>query len=603
MDDIIQLLPDHVANQIAAGEVIQRPASAVKELLENAVDAGANQITLILKDAGRTSIQVVDNGKGMSYSDARMSFERHATSKIRSADDLFKISTKGFRGEALASIAAIAHVELRTRRPMDELGNRLEIEGSEVKAQEHIQHNEGTSISVKNLFYNVPARRNFLKGDKVELRHVIDEFERVALAHPDRIFRFFHNEVELFHLPEGNLRQRLVNVFGKNLNDKLVPVEEDAHFMKISGYVVKPIGAKRKRGEQFFFVNQRFIKSGFLHHAVSDAFKELLAPDQYPGYFLFLDVDPAFIDVNIHPTKTEIKFEDEHSVHAVLRSAVKKSLGQYNIAPTLDFNIDPEMAHMNFGNRNMPNAPTIEINPNYNPFNSSESNGNGHAAYQKPNASGWENLFPPSEDEWQEQEELPLEGESGQARSKLLYQMDEKYILTHLKSGMLAIHQQRAHERILFEQFQKTLSSQSPLSQQLLFEQTLSFSAGDSEIIRSRMGDLSALGFDIEEFGSRDFVVRGVPSGVDVRSLQRAFDEMLEAWSNQKDKAGTEHIDRLARTAAAGACIKKGQALSYEEMEHLIDELFACQMPYVSPGGKPTVITISTEDLDKQFNA
>ncbi len=461
MSDIIHLLPDSVANQIAAGEVVQRPASAVKELMENALDAGSASIKLIVKDAGKTLIQVIDSGCGMSETDARMSFERHATSKIRKADDLFAIRTMGFRGEALASIAAIAQVELKTKRIGDEVGVMIEIDGSEVKNQEACSCSEGTSISVKNLFYNVPARRNFLKTDSVELRHIIDEFQRVAIPNPQVAFTLHHNNTEIFNLPIGNLKQRLMAVFGSSYNSRLIPVEENTGIVKIKGFVIKPDFAKKTRGEQFFFLNKRFIKNAYLHHAVQSAFEQLLPHDSFASYFLMLDVDPKTIDINIHPTKTEVKFEDEKAIYAFLRSTVKKSLGQFNIAPSLDFN---QEAHL----YNMPlkpadgiyRQPTIKVDENYNPFKTEGATSQKSSERELSNKANWEKMYSrhadnqlefeiKKDEETQQTIHTDWDNELHESNKKATYQLHNKYILSHIKTGFMVIDQQGAHERIL----------------------------------------------------------------------------------------------------------------------------------------------------------
>ncbi len=486
MADIIQLLPDHVANQIAAGEVVQRPASVVKELLENAIDAEATSIQLIIKDAGKTIIQVIDNGKGMSDTDARLSFERHATSKIRSAEELFSIHTKGFRGEALASIAAIAHVELKTKRESEELGTRIEIEGSIVKSQEVTVTPKGTSIAVKHLFFNIPARRNFLKSNNVELRHIIDEFHRVALAHPDIAFSMINNGSETFNLPESNYRQRVVNIFGGKTNEKLVPVEEETEVLKISGFVGKPEFAKRSKNEQFFFVNDRFIKSPYLNHAINAAYEGLLKDGSYPSYFLKLTVDPKTIDINIHPTKTEIKFDDEHTLYAIIRSAVKHSLGQFNVAPVLDFdrdnNLDTPYAYKDKNT----STPTIEVDRSFNPFQSESPSGKSgvlSSKFKKESTASWESLYVGLESKGTktevdfsnlefesdpEKQEL-FSDDSAMSQGQTTYQFHNKYIISPIKSGMIVMDQHRAHSRVLYEGFLKQLTVKEATSQQLLF--------------------------------------------------------------------------------------------------------------------------------------
>ena len=603
MNDIIQVLPDRVANQIAAGEVVQRPASLVKELLENSIDAGATDISLIVRDAGRTLVQVVDNGKGMSNTDARLCFERHATSKIRNAEELFHICTKGFRGEALASIAAVAHVELRTKEHSEDLGTLVTIEGSEVTAQEPVQAPGGTSISAKNLFYNVPARRNFLKSDKVELKHIIDEFERVVLAHPDIAFSLHHNDHELFRLRRDGLRRRIVDVFGPRFNERLVPVSEETDLVTVGGFVGKPEHAKKTRGEQFFFVNSRFIKNSYLHHAVSRAFEGLIPEGHHPSYFLYLEVDPQTIDVNIHPTKTEIKFEDEKAIYAILRSAIRKSLGQYNISPSLDFERETSFDDIPLNPDGPIRVPTIEVDPDYNPFDAdtgSSGGGGGDASGRRPkthqNQFDWTSVYREPE-EVESTPNLPMEEE----RSVLAYQLQGKYILTHIKSGFMIIDQHRAHQRILFEQFQKSLSRQNSATRQLLFQQTLELGAGDLSLIEEQQEALQQLGFDIERFGHQAIVVRGIPPGVRETGVLGLIEKMLDDLKNHRNELGGDNLDNLARFMARNLAVRSGAKLEKEEMHQLVDELFACEQPFVAPNGKSVLITLSLDELDKRF--
>ena len=613
MPDIIQLLPDSVANQIAAGEVVQRPASAVKELMENALDAGATSIKLIVKDAGKTLIQVIDNGKGMSETDARMSFERHATSKIRKADDLFSIRTMGFRGEALASIAAIAQVELKTRQTGAELGVHIEIEGSEIKKQEVCSTPEGTSICVKNLFYNVPARRNFLKTDSVELRHIIDEFQRVAIPNPDVAFSLHHNNTEVFNLVPGNLKQRLMGIFGTSYNTRLVPVEEETPIVNIKGFVTKPEFAKKTRGEQFFFLNKRFIKNGYLHHAVQTAFEQLLPPDSFASYFLMLDVDPKTIDINIHPTKTEVKFEDEKAIYAFLRSTVKKSLGQFNIAPSLDFD---QEAHL----YNMPlkpldgiiRAPTIKVDPNYNPFKTEERPAvKTHTEREISNRNNWERMYR-QEDvkpafEFQKEEEkqqsihTDWDNELHESNKKTTYQLHGRYILSHIKTGFMVIDQQGAHERILYERIMDTFEKHKSATQQELFPKTIELNASDFALVQELHSEIRAMGFDISEFGKNTFVIHGVPADTAGHDSTALLEGLIEHYKQNQLELKSDKRENLARSMAWNMAIKSGKTLAQEEMNNLIDELFACKMPYSTPGGKPTITTFSLEDLDRRF--
>jgi DNA mismatch repair protein MutL len=615
MPDIIQLLPDSVANQIAAGEVVQRPASAVKELMENALDAGGTGIKLIVKDAGKTLIQVIDNGCGMSETDARMSFERHATSKIRKAEDLFAIRTMGFRGEAMASIAAIAQVELKTKRVGDEVGVKIDIEGSELKNQEACSTPEGTSISVKNLFYNIPARRNFLKTDSVELRHIIEEFQRVAIPNPQVAFSLHHNNTEIFHLESGSLKQRLMALFGSSYNTRLVPVEEDTDIVKIKGFVIKPEFAKKTRGEQFFFLNKRFIKNPYLHHAVQSAFEQLLPADSFASYFLLLDVDPKTIDINIHPTKTEVKFEDEKAIYAFLRSTVKKSLGQFNIAPTLDFN---QEAHL----YNMPlhkpadgfiKQPTIKVDPNYNPFKTESP-----ASYTKPksserelsNQANWEKMYEqhtgntgngPKEEEVQHTINTDWNEDLHESNQKLTYQLHNKYILSHIKTGFMVIDQQGAHERILYERILDAFEKHKSSTQQELFPKTIELNAADFALVKELQNDIKEMGFDIREFGKNTYVIHGVPADTVGHDSIALLEGLIENYKQNLQELKSDKRENLARSMARNTSIKNGKVLTQQEMNNLIDELFACKMPYSAPNGKPTITTFSNDDLDRRF--
>ncbi len=621
MADIIQLLPDAIANQIAAGEVIQRPASVVKELLENAVDAGSTNIKLVLKDSGKSLIQVIDNGCGMSETDARMSFERHATSKIRKADDLFSIRTMGFRGEAMASIAAIAHVEMRTRRYTDELGVRIVIEGSEVKTQEACQCAAGTNISVKNLFYNVPARRNFLKSNTVEMRHILDEFQRVAIANPDIFFSLHNNNSEVFHLPEGNLRQRVVGVFGNSWNKKLVPIDEETDILKIRGFIGKPEFAKKTRGEQLLFVNGRFIKSNYLNHAIVNAYEEILPKDSYPIYTVFIDIDPASIDINVHPTKQEIKFNDERLVYNYLKVSIRHALGQYNIMPTLDFEQDP-----NFSKYTPMKADSFKP-PAVNPANGGNAERypggipNFTASKEKSNLHNWEKLYEglenfdqpgddtPSvgnaltiESEWSTNA-LPDENAGGFANEqKLPYQVHGTYIVSQIKSGFLLIDQQAAHERILYERYLVMLNDQKPLMQKELFPITISVSQIDAQVLIQILPQINLLGFDIQEFGNDTFVIHGIPADLPPgHNEQQIIETLLEQYKNNMElKLGNR--ENIARSMAKSASIKRGHIMTPEEMQALIDQLFACTVPYKSPAGHNCFITFDLEDLENQFS-
>ncbi|MFI5157711.1 MAG: DNA mismatch repair endonuclease MutL [Sphingobacteriales bacterium] len=617
MSDIIQLLPDAVANQIAAGEVVQRPASAVKELVENAIDAGADKIQLILKDAGKALIQVIDNGCGMSLTDARMSFERHATSKIKKAEDLFAIRTMGFRGEAMASIAAIAQVELKTRRHEDELGTCVLIEGSEVLSQEACSTNTGTSISVKNLFYNTPARRNFLKSNPVEMRHIIDEFQRVSLANPQIFFSLHHDGQEVYHLPASLLKQRIVHLFGNNYNQRLVPVEEDTSIIKLHGFVGKPEFARKTRGEQFFFVNNRFIKDAYLNHAVFTAYQELLPDECYPMYVLFIEIDPSKIDINVHPTKTEIKYQDEKSIYAIIRSAVKRSLGRYNITPSLDFDQENSIEHLI-----TPKpfeeivAPTIAFNPDFNPFAAEKkaerelppafrTSGEYRSS---PIPQNWDTLYEISKREPSIQhkmhEEVNIEvdeQEITKSSERQLFQIHNRFILSQIKSGFMLISQQAAHERVLYERFLQQLQSHSGVSQQSLFPQSVTLNSNDFELLKELLPDVRALGFDIREFGKNTVVVEGIPADLNNVGEEQLLEQLLEGFKNNLAILKLDKRDNLARSLARNAAIKSGTKMSLEEMNLLIDQLFACQMPNLALNGKPVISTFTLTELIERF--
>lgn len=625
MSDIIQLLPDHVANQIAAGEVVQRPASVVKELLENAIDAKATAITLVVKDAGKTLVQVTDNGVGMSVTDARLSFERHATSKIKSAEDLFNLNTKGFRGEALASIAAIAHVELKTKTEDSEIGTHLTIEGSKVISQEPAVVPKGTTISVKNLFYNIPARRNFLKSNTVETRHIIDEFHRVALAHPGVAFHMLHNGSDVFNLPSSNSRQRIVNIFGSKTNEKLVPVSEETEILKIEGFVMKPEYGKKSRGEQFFFVNDRFIKSPYLHHAVNSAFEGLMKNDVHPGYFLFLEVDPHSIDINIHPTKTEIKFDDEHSIYAMLRATVKHSLGQFNIAPVLDFERDKGFDTPYEYSKKAPTAPTIEVDRDFNPFKEKPKQANIKFPFNRGKESSWESLYVglkgenatssfgiTQQGEGRSLSGVEMEFESEEVTGRLFtdketergqttFQLQNKYIISPLKSGMMVIHQNLAHQRILYEELLKNITVKEAVSQQLLFPLQLSFSKPDVAIIEKIREQLENTGFVFSELKDETIEISGIPVLILESHVVNLLSQLINDIKEEVPDSGFSQNDMLSKSMAASMAIKTGVSLNSEEREHLINQLFACKEPSVSPTNKPVFITLDVNELDKKF--
>ncbi|NNK19476.1 MAG: DNA mismatch repair endonuclease MutL [Maribacter sp.] len=615
MADIIKLLPDHVANQIAAGEVVQRPASVVKELLENAIDAGANSVKLSIKNGGKALIQVIDDGSGMSATDARLSFERHATSKIQKAEDLFNLDTKGFRGEALASIAAIAHVEMQTKPEQEEMGTHLKIEGSEIIFQEVCVAPKGTSISVKNLFFNIPARRNFLKSNQVELRHITDEFHRVALAHPNITFNFYNNGSELFNLPRVNQRQRIVHIFGSKTNEKLVPVNEETHVVKISGFINKPEFAKKSRGEQFFFVNNRFIKSPYLHHAVLAAFEGLIKGDTFPGYFLYLNVDPGSIDINIHPTKTEVKFDDEHTLYAILRSTVKHSLGQFNVVPALDFEQDQNLeTPYNYRGKGAL-QPKVSVDSGFNPFQEVTQNISGTRAYKKKGTESWENLYVGLESKVGMENDfssLKFESETitgsifeGQQdtteNSATTFQLRRKYIVTTIKSGMMVIDQSRAHQRVLYEQFLKNITINEAVSQQLLFPLILSFSKSDINVLKEIKESLTTIGFMFSKVEDGEVKITGLPLMITESEVGIVLDQLISDFQLEITADSFSQTDLLAKTLAKTLAVKTGEFLNNSSQQALVNDLFACKETRVSPFDKPVYVTITENDIDKKF--
>ena len=611
MSSIIQLLPDHVANQIAAGEVVQRPASVVKELLENAVDARATDIKLILKDAGKALVQVIDNGLGMSVTDARLCFERHATSKIRQAEDLFSLHTKGFRGEALASIAAIAHMEMKTKQDQEELGTHIVIEGSKFVSQDVAVLPKGTSFAVKNLFFNIPARRNFLKSDTVEYRHVIDEFQRVALAHPKIHFTFYHNGSEMFNLPPSTLRQRIVNVFSGKTNEKLVPVQEETEIISIQGFVSKPEFAKKNRGEQFFFVNDRFIKSGYLHHAVMAAYDGILKDGAQPSYFLYLSVPPNTIDINIHPTKTEIKFDDEHALYAILRASIKHSLGQFNVAPVLDFDRDSNL-DTPYHYKDLEGAtPTIQVDGNFNPFSDDKPNKHFSNYKKSEPTANWESLYVGLKQDTDEIGNIAFENE--EVTSSLFndeevdhavhktYQIHKKYIVSSIKSGMVIVDQQRAHQRVLYEQFLVNMTVLQASSQQLLFPLNLFFSSSEMELIGELQLSLMNTGFVFEETNKDHIVISGIPVNVTESEVSIVLEQLLSDLQDGIPENSFSQNDTIAKSMAKSLAVKTGTHLTEKEQENLVNGLFACKDPNVSPFHKPPFITMRVEELDKKF--
>lgn len=613
MADIIHLLPDSVANQIAAGEVVQRPASVVKELVENAIDAKANSITINIKDAGKTLIQVIDNGVGMSDTDARLAFERHATSKIRNADDLFAISTMGFRGEALASIAAIANVELKTRKKDTELGTQINIEGSQVKSQEPISCALGTSFSVKNLFYNVPARRKFLKSNTAEFNHITTEFQRIVLTNPNVEFKLYHNNSEIYILPETNIRQRIVSVFGKKINQNLITVESNTSIVSIQGFVGKPEYARKKSGEQYFFVNNRFIRSAYLNKAILIAYDQILAPETIPSYFLYLNTDPATIDVNIHPTKTEIKFEDQQAVWQILHSAVKQALGKNNIAPSIDFNQEQGLEMPVFSKDTDIKMPTVKIDPTFNPFEqklpSSKNPKSSNISLEKENLANWESLYADFENENKQTDtfsfvstENTQQSFSDTNLSSKFFQLKNRFILTPVKSGLMMIDQKRAHERVLFEKFLNSLSSDSIASQKLLYPKTIELDQKDHTLILEIGDNLKSLGFDIEDFGGNSIIINGMPIDSSNQEPEQIIDKFLNEFFSTEINAKTLVHEKIAKALAKASAISNNQLLNAEEMREMLDMLFACQNPNYSPFGKLIVSIIKTDELEKRFN-
>lgn len=614
MSDIIQLLPDSVANQIAAGEVVQRPASAVKELLENAIDAGANKVQLILKDAGKALIQVIDNGCGMSVTDARMCFERHATSKVRKAADLFAIRTMGFRGEAMASIAAISQVEMKTRRHEDEIGTMIEIEGATFIKQEPCATPAGTSICIKNLFYNTPARRNFLRSNPAEMRHIIDEFQRISMANPHIAFSLHSDGQEIYRLPASGLKQRIVHLLGNNYNERLIPVEEETSIINLKGFIGKPQFAKKTRGEQFFFVNNRFIKDGYLNHAVTKAYEELLTEENFPLYVLFIDIDPAKIDVNVHPTKTEIKYLDEKSIYAIMHSAVKRSLGRFNISPSIDF--DQETGFSSMISLKKPEdivPPTINFNPDFNPFGQSnnmprEYAYQGSGEYKSAVSKNWGSLYEIVKHQPEEQAALELDPEGEDEKlapvQKQLMQVHNKYIMSQIKSGIMVIDQQAAHERILYERFLLHLEDRKGASQQSLFPQTVTLSPNDFELAKSLLDDIKSLGFEVREFGKNTLVIEGIPVDLGSNNFNETqlFEHLIEGFKNSQQELKLDKRDALARSMARNSSIKSGVSLEQEEMNTLIEQLFACKTPNFSISGKPVIQTIGLTEIDKKFD-
>lgn len=622
MPDIIQLLPDHIANQIAAGEVIQRPASAVKELLENAVDAGATEIQLIIQDAGKQLLQVIDNGKGMSETDARMAFERHATSKIREIDDLFRIKTMGFRGEALASIAAVAQVELKTKRAEDTAGTYIEIENSVVKKQEPVAMATGTSIAMKNLFFNVPARRNFLKSNAAEMRHIVDEFIRVAMAYPEIFFSLSANGQQMFHLEKGTLKQRIVQILGNQYNAKLVTVQEHTDYMNIRGFIGKPETAKKTRGDQYFFVNNRFIKSAYLNHAVASAFQEMIAADSFPAYVLFIDLDPSQVDVNVHPTKQEIKFEDEKIVYAFVQSAVKHALAQFSITPTLDFDLDPGIQQLDAVSKPFTEQRKNEASSSslYQTFTQK------HAAHKidpshKSELKHWKDFYTPGKqepiaDSPESKAENIFSGVQQSGNSSIeqftsiqsnsipdqdFTQLHNTYIIAATSRGIILIHQQNAHERILFERYQQAMSGTAVATQRSLFPATLQVSPQDAVMLNEIIPDLHQLGYHVEPFGKNTFVIQGTPADVEQGNESFAIELLLEQIKHFSSDVKFSKREKVIRSLAQQHSVKAGRSLTQKEMKQLVDDLFQCRQPNVTALGNPTYTELKKEEMEKLF--
>ncbi len=609
MTDVIQLLPDSLANQIAAGEVVQRPASVVKELLENAIDAKSKNITLIVKDAGKALIQIIDDGQGMSETDARMCFERHATSKIRKTEDLFSIRTMGFRGEALASISAVAQVELKTKRDEDTIGTQIIIDGSKFKSQEGVSTPTGTNIVVKNLFYNVPARRNFLKSNPVELRHIMDEFHRIALSNPEVSFYLFQNDLEVYHLKAGKLSQRIVHLFGKNYREQLVPCQEEVEEIKITGYIGKPENAKKSRGEQYFFVNNRFIRSSYLNHAVVNAYHGLIPENSFPFFVLFIELDPKHVDINVHPTKTEVKFDDERTVYSIVKSTVKKSLGTFNLTPSMDYSVDTNFIQ---------NFRKDEKQENSGGFTFERPE---PSQREKDNLKNWENLYFDAFENERFEKQVNIEKESkhltfesaankfdeGETRQvsgteKALFQVDLSYIVTSVKSGLMIIDQQNAHERILFEKFKKNLENQQGHVQQFLFPETIELNAADYTLLKDLDNEVRNLGFSYEQFGKNTIALNGSPTLSSQKSGKELLLSLLEDYKSNHADSTYDKRESISRAMSKNAAIKKGKSLSKEEMQSLIDQLFGCENPNYTPNGEKTYYILEAKNIERMFN-
>ena len=616
MSDIIHLLPDAVANQIAAGEVIQRPASVIKELVENAIDAEAHEVHVLVTDAGKTSIQVIDDGKGMSETDARLSFERHATSKIRQASDLFALHTMGFRGEALASIAAVAEVELKTRLAGKELGTRLVLAGSKVELQETVTCPQGSNFLVKNLFFNVPARRKFLKANSTELSNILAEFERIALVHPEVAFYLYSNDTEVFNLPVMPLRQRIMSVFGKKMNQQLLSVEVETSLVKISGLIAKPETARKKGAHQYFFVNGRYMRHPYFHKAVMDAYEQLIPAGEQISYFIYFDVDPANIDVNIHPTKTEIKFENEQAIWQILSAAVKESLGKFSAIPSIDFDTEdmPDMPAYEQTDTAAP--PKVHYNTDFNPFQASAPTHSepSQPGYARRASNDWEALYAgvsraskmnePDDDLLPDEEEvippLPTE-EPVVEKGAQHFQLKGRFILTSVKSGLMLIDQHRAHVRVLFDRYMEQIRTRNGVSQGVLFPEVVELPPSEATVLESLTDDLTAVGFDLTPLGGGSYAVNGVPAGIEGLSPVELIRNMVHTAMEKGGNVREEVQTILALTLARSAAIVYGQVLSEEEMANLVDSLFACPTPGYTPDGKTVLITVKEEDIERRF--
>lgn len=616
MSDIIHLLPDAVANQIAAGEVIQRPASVIKELVENAIDAEAHEVHVLVTDAGKTSIQVIDDGKGMSETDARLSFERHATSKIRQASDLFALHTMGFRGEALASIAAVAEVELKTRLAGKELGTRLVLAGSKVELQETVTCPQGSNFLVKNLFFNVPARRKFLKANSTELSNILAEFERIALVHPEVAFYLYSNDTEVFNLPVMPLRQRIMSVFGKKMNQQLLSVEVETSLVKISGFIAKPETARKKGAHQYFFVNGRYMRHPYFHKAVMDAYEQLIPAGEQISYFIYFDVDPANIDVNIHPTKTEIKFENEQAIWQILSAAVKESLGKFSAIPSIDFDTEdmPDMPAYEQTDTAAP--PKVHYNTDFNPFQASAPTHSepSQPGYARRASNDWEALYAgvsraskmnePDDDLLPDEEEvippLPTE-EPVVEKGAQHFQLKGRFILTSVKSGLMLIDQHRAHVRVLFDRYMEQIRTRNGVSQGVLFPEVVELPPSEVTVLESLTDDLTAVGFDLTPLGGGSYAVNGVPAGIEGLSPVELIRNMVHTAMEKGGNVREEVQTILALTLARSAAIVYGQVLSEEEMANLVDSLFACPTPGYTPDGKTVLITVKEEDIERRF--